>query len=170
MSFDRSALTVQAEAAAALVANYRDILNGDEDAKLDLIEGETELNEAIAAGVHRLQELEALIEGAKNYERALKARRDRLNSQRELIRTAIGAAMAQADVKSLETPTGTISRKRVPPKLILDETRQGEIPADYWIMEPKLNKTLLLADVKSGKDVPGATLSNGSETIQVRGA
>ena len=78
MSFDRNATAEQARAAESLIQNYRDIIDGDEDAKLDLIEGETQLVEAIAAGIHRIQVIDHLVDGIKEYQSKLAARRSRL--------------------------------------------------------------------------------------------
>lgn len=180
MAFDRSKLTAEAEAAAVLIDHYRAVIGEDDDARMDLVEGETDLVEAITAGLHRLQVLDALTDGIKEYERKLKARRDRLANQSEMIRAAIGVALERAEVKKVETSVGTVTLKKVPPKLIVDETRESEIPAAFWAMKPILNKKMLLEELKkraaeaeeSGKlpeEIPGATLSNGAMTVQVRG-
>lgn len=157
----------EAEAAANLIANYRAALEDDAEAKSDLIEGETGLFEALSDAVARDAEIAALIEGLKEHKRAVDARIQRLSNQSEMIRSAVAVAMGQAELKRCETPVGTITIKALPPKAIAVD--EAMIPSKYWVpQDPKLDKRSLLADLKEGVDVPGAELSNGGETIQIR--
>jgi hypothetical protein len=75
--------------------------------------------------------------------------------------------MQSGEIKTVETPAGTITRKSVPPSvLIVDE---AAIPADYWKpSDPKLDKKAVGEALKAGREVPGAMMSNGGETLQVR--
>lgn len=55
--------------------------------------------------------------------------------------------------------------KNAPSKDVLDEKL---IPKDYWVsQEPKINSKLLLDDLKSGKEVPGAELKQ-TRSLRVR--
>lgn len=55
--------------------------------------------------------------------------------------------------------------KNAPSKDVIDEKL---IPADYWISQaPKINSKLLLDDLKSGKEVPGAELKQ-TRSLRVR--
>jgi Siphovirus Gp157 len=50
--------------------------------------------------------------------------------------------------------------------LILDE---AILPAKFWkAQDPKLDKKAVLDALKAKEDVPGASLSNGGETISIR--
>ena len=75
--------------------------------------------------------------------------------------------MSMAELKKLELPQATISRKPTPAKaLILDE---AAIPARFWKpSDPKLDKKAVLDALKAGEAVPGTSLSNGGETIAIR--
>jgi hypothetical protein len=92
------------------------------------------------------------------------------------------------------TPAGTVSLKAVPPKAIIHE--EAEIPARFWQPQaPKLSlkdltealkareaalaKPLALADPSARSEalrqvdetyspIPGAALSNGGQTVQIR--
>jgi hypothetical protein len=61
----------------------------------------------------------------------------------------------------------TLTRKPVPPKVqILDE---AAIPSQFWKRaDPALDKKAIGDALKAKQDVPGATLSNGGETISLR--
>lgn len=157
----------EAQAAAALVANIRDAIGDDEDAKIDMIEGETSLKEVLEAAAQRLAVLDANIEAIKKVRDDLSKRAARFERQDELLRTAIVSALADADLKKVELATATLSRSPSPPKVIV--TSEADIPADYWKRaEPTLDKRKLGAVLKDGTQVPGATLSNQSETLRVK--
>lgn len=165
-------LTLQreTEAAKALLSSLSDILGDDAELIATTIEGETGLQEQLHKAVMRLVELDALIDAIGAMKKTLQARCDRLDAQRETLRTAVCAAMEISGQRRLETPCATVSMKAVPPKLVIDESMEADIPSDYWEPQPpKLNKKLIMAHLKDKKDVPGAKLSNGGVTIQIRG-
>ena len=157
----------EAEAVCVLLANLRDVIGDDIDAIHDAIEGETSLLEAIGGAVDRLGELEAHEEALAAQMKALATRKERFSHQGDLIRAAILSAMATADLKKLELPQATLSRKPTPPKvLILDE---ASIPARFWkLSDPKLDRTSVLSALKANEPVPGAELSNGGETVAIK--
>lgn len=157
----------EAEAAKSLVANIRDAIGDDEDAKLDMIEGETSLKEVLEQAALRLAVLKANGEAIKKARDELAARAARFERQDELLRTAICAALADAELKKVELATATLSRTNTPPKVIV--TSEADIPADFWKRaDPTLDKRKLGAALKDGQSVPGVMLTNGSETVQVR--
>lgn len=156
------------EAARVLLATYPDVYGEDRQARTDGIEGETNLHEAIGQGLKRILEIELLEPGIEAAIANLKARAARLDAQKKNLRTAMCVAMEMAELPGgkLETPVGTISLKRIPPKLdIVDESA---IPARFFKpQDPKLDKAALTAALKEKEIIPGAQLDNGSITIQV---
>lgn len=161
-------LSIQADVAAVLVAQYSEVVRDEDEIKTNLIQGETDLIEAIGAAVARIREVEALIAGIEDHERQIKARKDRLKHQAEMLRAAVGVAMQTAELDRAETPVATVARKNVPPRAIV--TEEADLPAQFWTPQPpKLDKRKLLAALKEGA-VPGASLSNGGQTIQITGA
>lgn len=166
MSDQYAELRKQANAAAVLVANFADILGDDEYAKSDLIEGETGLQEAVSTMMDRLAVIETLTAGLDEHKKKITARKQRLEKQADFIRTAIGSALSHADVTRIETPIGTVSVKAVPPSVVIIE--EADLPSDYLKTEVKVDKAALLKELKGGAEIPGATLSNGGSTIQVR--
>lgn len=159
-------LNREARAAASLVSNIREAIGDDDDAKLDMIEGETSLKEILEACAQRLAVLDANVEAIKRVRDDLAKRVARFERQDELLRTAICAALADADIKKVELATATLSRAPSPPKVIV--TNEADIPADYWKRaDPALDKRKLGAVLKDGTPVPGATLSNQADTLRV---
>ena len=167
MSSLARALKDEAEAARSLLANLRDVIGDDEDATHDAIEGETSLIEIIKSAVDRLGELEAHEEALAGQIKALNTRKERFSHQGEMIRAALCVAMATANLKKLELPQATVSRKPTPPKaLIVDE---ASIPARFWKpSDPKLDKAAVLSALKANEIVSGAELSNGGETVAIK--
>lgn len=166
MSIER-ALHNEAEAAAALVANLGDILRDDEDATRDAIEGQTGLMEAIDFAAMRLIEIEGYEAAIAKAVRDLNARKARFERQADNIRSAMLSAMTMAGLVKAERPMATVSIAKTAPKAIV--TNEADIPSKFWEPQPpKLDKAELLRALKDKENVPGATLSNGGETLKLK--
>jgi len=167
MSDEARALRIQGEAAKTLLANIRDVIGDDEEMALVAVEGETNLIEAINAAVDRISALQDHSKAIDYRIEALKLRQSRFDRQAELIKSALQVAMGQAELRKLELPQATLSIRAVPPKVeLIDE---AAIPASFWKpQDPKLDKVAILKALKDKESVPGATLSNGGETLAIR--
>lgn len=155
-------------AAEVLKEHIREIA-GDDDLDLvrDMIEGETPLRSLIEWGVEQNVSDAAIVDGLAAAITRMKERKERIEQRIELRRVALLTAMQTAEIQKMETPSGTISRKAVPPSALIIE--ESAIPSEYFVTpEPRLDKRAVLAALKDGKDVPGAQLSNGGETVQIR--
>jgi hypothetical protein len=163
----KRALEVEGEVARSLLANINSVLADDEEATLHAIEGETNLIEAITSAVERIADLEAMADATKSRLDDLKARRDRFDRQAENIRTALVAALGAVEMRKLELPVATLTIKAVPPKA--NVISEADVPSSFWKPQPpKLDLKAITDALKAKEAVPGATLSNGSETIQIR--
>jgi hypothetical protein len=166
LSLDRK-LSIEAEAARALLANIRDVVKDDEDAAADAIEGETNLIEAITATVERLLLVESFEKAIDETIKKLQARKDRFANQGDLYRAALASAMGAAELKKVELACATLSRKPTPAKVVI--TEEADIPSAFWKPQPpRLDKKAVLDALKDKQAVPGATLSNGGETLAIR--
>lgn len=141
-------------------------LTDDEDAVRDTLDGEVDLTSLVTRLLDSINADEALMEGITGYARRLKARADRYKARVEAKRALIQQAMEISMRRSIETPVATVSIRKVAAKVVVtDETK---VPAEFWKRPPpELDKRALLAALKAG-DVPGAQLSNGGETIDIR--
>lgn len=157
----------ETEAARELLKSIAETLGDDQELIETTIEGETGLMEALERAVNRVMDIDGLLAGIKAQKDNLTKRQDRLEAQKDILRTTICAAMEIAGKKRLELAACTVTAKAVPPKVIVNE--EADIPSDFWTPQaPKLDKAALLAALKEKKQIPGATLSNGSSTIAIR--
>lgn len=161
-------LHIQGEAAKALLLNIRTEIGDDEDLALTAVEGETNLVEAITEALNRVLEIEAMEEAIALQQKALSQRKDRLSNQAERIRAAILLAMGSADLKKLELPRATLTRKAMPAKVII--TSEADLPSAFVIEKTELkpDRKALLEALKANQKIPGAELSNGGESLMIR--
>lgn len=167
MSDIQHRLHKEIKAAEVLKATLMDIAGDDETLIRDTLEGATNFHELLAKSCEQIVTDGGLVKGIQDTIKNLQDRKDRIEKRIAMTRTASLTAMEIAEIKSLETPTGTLTRKPVPQSaMILDES---SVPASYWkAQDPKLDKRAVLEALKSGADVPGCQLSNGGETLQIR--
>lgn len=167
---DKLALrSVQAEIEAAKILRDQiaDLAAGDDDFIRDTMEGETNLREMIGALVADDTLDAATVAAIKDVAKKLDARSERIGKRIEMRRALIGSALQIAELKKLETPAGTVTVKAVAPRVVIIE--EADIPAVYFKPQaPKLDKAALSEALKNGETVPGASMSNGSTTIQIR--
>ena len=162
----RHALATETDTARTLLRQYVDEIEDDDEARRTLVEGETSLREEVERAVARLSDLATLTAALKLQEVDAKARRDRFEKQAVAIRTALAVALEAMGEKRLELPAATLTLKAVPASAII--TDEALIPSAYQRAEIKTDKRAILAALKDGKVVPGATMSNGSATVQIR--
>ncbi|MBK8255647.1 MAG: siphovirus Gp157 family protein [Polyangiaceae bacterium] len=161
-------LIVEGDAAKALLANIRDVIGDDEDMALTAVEGETSLIETITNAVDRMNVLDAYTEALNIQIKTLSERKSRFEAQHDRIKAAVCVAMQQANLRKLELHTATLSIKAVAAKAEI--TDEALIPSKFWkAADPKLDRKALLDALKAKEAVPGATLSNGGETLSIRG-
>lgn len=160
-------LSREIEVAKILREQIADLAQGDEDFIRDTIEGETNVREIIAALVANEAEDLALLEGIDALSKRLSGRKERIETRIQTRRALMASGMSIAEIKKLETPGGTIFTKAVPPKAEVVE--EADIPPKFFVVPPpKLDRKALLAAMKDGEAVPGARLTNGGMTIQIR--
>ena len=166
MAYDRTKEGIDREAQAAVIL-VRELSDGDEDLNHDLIEGETSFFEAIEVALSEIEECEILATGLNAHIDKLQTRLKRIDGRAGKLRGIIDQAFQMAEVKTHVFDRATITTKSVPPKLVVLE--EAEIPSDYFTPQPpKMDRASLLKDLKAGKTIPGASLSNGGQTIQIR--
>lgn len=154
------------EAANLLRAQITDIAGDDPDFIRDTIEGETNVREILSMLVAMDGEDRALVEGLETFIAGMGNRKDRIKKRIEVRRALIATGLEAAGITKLETPTGTISERKVAPSAII--TDEAEIPSGFWKAQPpKLDKKAVTDALKNGQTIPGATLSNGGKTISV---
>lgn len=139
----------------------------DDDSLQDTLEGITDLQTMIAAIVRSALIDEALQKGLRSRLDDMKARLARLGERATRKRELVLEAMTEAGLKKLEQPDFTASARVGAPAVLV--TSEEDIPDPYWLAQPpKLDRQLLLADLKRGHDVQGAELGNARPVLSVR--
>lgn len=141
-------------------------LADDPECLLDTLEGLTDLTDQLAALVRSAVSDEAKLEGLTQYQIKLAERRAALRERAERKRRLALNYMTELDIKKIITPDLSITRKRVAPAVIIAD--EAALPDNLMRVKREPDKTAIKAELLSGKPVPGATLSNGSETLQVK--
>lgn len=161
------AAQIEIEAAKVLRDQITTLAAGDEDFIRDTMEGETGLRELIGALAADDVSDSAIMAAIGDLAKKLGARADRIKRRKEMRRALIGSALQMAELKKLETPAGTVTLRAVAPKAVVIE--EADIPPEFFEQPPpKLKMAALTAALNDGAEIPGAVLSNGSTTIQIR--
>jgi len=165
------ALQRETNAAAVLLETLAVEIGDDDELAADMVEGSTNLMEAIDRALDRLSELNAHVDGLKSREAALATRRRRFEKQIAYIRDAIAEALDVIGKGKIERPAGTLYTSLPRPKLVI--TDETAISADYFVQPPMPpavldKKALLAALVQETPGILGARLSNQKPTLNIR--
>lgn len=160
-------LKIETEAAKDLISILNTAGEGDDaDLVADMIDGETEFVETIAAALDKHDATEAMIEGLDLRIQQYGTRKTLLCARRERLRAAIEQAMYVTGRKNLPIAVATLSLRDVKPGLMIDD--ESTIPAEYWTAgKPKLDKKALAEAAKLGP-VPGTSKTNGGISLAIR--
>ena len=140
----------------------------DDEALRDTLDGLSDLKDVLVALVESAIEDEGMAEAIGRRIEELRSRKDRLVNRSQHKRQVVVESMQQAGISKVEAPTVTISVRNNPSSVVLlDETL---IPASYWKVKTteNIDRSAVAAALKAGTVVPGATLSNGSVSLNVR--
>ena len=139
----------------------------DEQTLADTVEGLTDLHEIVSAIIRSALQDEALASGLKSRVEEMQTRLERLQDRASKRRQIAKDVMIELDLKKLTAPDFTASiRAGTPALMVIDE---AVVPKIYWEPQaPRLNRQGLAADLKSGADIAGVTLSNPQPVLSVR--
>lgn len=170
MTNNSRTLKIETEVARRLLAKLGPIVDGDEQATHDAVEGETSLFEAVDKAIERLLQLDTMQEAIKAQIKTIKGRQERLQAQEEAIRATLLDALTEVGLKKLERPLATLSVANGQPQLL--PLNEPELPSRFWTTpDPAPNKVKIRAALLAGEAVPGAQLNkNTPPTLQVRNA
>lgn len=149
-----------------LLVQYPELAE-DERALVDTLDGISDLDTAIAAVMASREDDLALIEAIKARTSDLTARKSRIEARADAKKAAVLSAMVECGRRKIDLPEITLSVTPVKPSVVItDETL---LPDDVKEPQPaKVSRTLIKAALDEGKEVPGAYLSNGGQTLSVR--
>lgn len=158
----------EAIAAKSLVESFRAQAGDDDELLADMVEGETELFEAIDRLLQRMLDTRVMVTGIERAEEQLFERRRRFEKRVEADKALIEQALMVADINTkVERPLATFFLSKRQPKVEI--STEADIPAEFWkAADPVLDKKALLDALKADQVVPGACLSNAAPTLTVR--
>jgi Siphovirus Gp157 len=187
----RFALSQELEAKQTLLDQLHALAVEDPEFFTDLIEGETSLLELIATLDASIIDDEILVDGAKAALDKLQARKRAAENRIELKRRLLAHTLQQIGLKTLRTPTSTLTIAEASPKAIV--IAPEDIPARWWKPQPpKLNQDALTKAIRAREkalreaeaipdpeergralaaveilhpSIPGVTASNGGITL-----
>jgi len=158
-----------------LATNYRNIAELADDPTIPMeavsealavIEGDLQAKSQNVVVI--LQAMEGDIVTIKAEEKRLADRRRAIENRYDGLKEYIKEAMGTAGLQKIKTATFTVSIQNNPPKVeIYDEKI---IPAKYLTIIPQTtvpNKKDIAAAIKSGEEVPGASITHGTR-LQIR--
>lgn len=135
-------------------------------------ENQENLTEAADVLLSMMIDAEAMSEAVSKRLEELKNRKAdyerTVDKYRQKLRDLVILNREQTGEVNLKTTVGdVISLKAAPQAVII--TNEQELPVDYVVIKQTPDKRKIAESLKAGLAVPGAMLSNGGETIQIRG-
>lgn len=149
----------------ALLADFPQLAE-DEELLRDTLEGNTRLHEIMERFLSAMHENEMLAEAVSRRVGKLRERQTRLTHRAQFYRSLMHRLLERTGVKSVALPEAKISVVNSPEKVIV--TDESAIPDSFCRIKKEPDKTAIKNALKSGTNIPGATLSNGDTTISIR--
>jgi len=152
-----------------LAQQLRELVGDDDVAFVDMLDGESNVVETVRAALRMEAACEANEAACKALAQRYGARAHDFAGRRERLRNAIVQFMGETGEKSMTLPEGTITRKAGAPKVVGDAD-PNTLPPEFVRIKTdiSLDRTAIKRALEQGADVPGFSLSNGCETLQIR--
>lgn len=136
----------------------------------DTLEGiEAEWDEKAVAVAAFIQNLEHTADGIQVAADSMHARGARLHKRAEALKAYLQFHMTAMGKQKLDNELFVIKLAKNPPAVVIDDEKQ--IPEKYWTQPPappkRLDKAAIGADIKAGKEVPGAHTFQG-ERLEIK--
>lgn len=164
-----NALALHDPATIELARQLREMCGDDDLAFIDTLDGCSDAVEAVRSTLRAIATWEALEAAAKALAQRYAARAQDFAARQERARNALVQFMGDVGERSMTLPEGTITRKAGAAKVVGEgdpETMAPEFVRTKTTRE--LDKVAIKRALEQGAEVPGFSLSNGCETLQIR--
>lgn len=141
-------------------------LASDETAMRDTLDGETDVYDVLRRLARFTLEAEAMEAVTKQRATNLAARQKRFAARADAARGAIFAMMQALDVQSFPDAEFTITVKTGRSAVYVSD--EASIPDEFVRTTRAVDKSAISDALKAGKDVPGASFSNGIPSLQIK--
>lgn len=156
-------MALASQVAAQLIAAGIDETDPD---FAELMASETDILERLRRILRAARHTEAQSEALAAIVKDNRERKARLDNKAERLRGAVLQAMSELGLKKLAAPDFDASISAGRPKVTVSDEKS--IPARFFVVTEALDKRAL-ADALKSDAVPGASLSNGSDVLTIRG-
>ena len=147
-----------------LLANNPE-LEHDEVLRMDMLDGETTLNDVIDILLRKIKEAQSLSNAIADEMGLLHDRQTRFEMRALKLRQSIFNLMTDAGLTKIERPRGTVSIATGRPKVLI--TDENALPDDFVRIKREPDKKRIEVYLKTGQNVPGATFSNAEPYLRV---
>ena len=145
----------------------------DEDVDLNVLEDNLQCIEAtlevkVQNGIGLIKSLEAYHDAVEAEEKRLASMRKTAKNRIDWVKNLYKNTMEAMSKDKIQTPIGTMAIQNNPPALVIDNEKS--LHAEYITIVPVQyvpNKDKIKADLKAGKEVPGARLVQG-RSLRIR--
>ena len=146
-------------------------LADDEVARLDTLEGATDIREVLIGLAKKYGLTEANIVAIQAYQEeligSLALREKRYEARKDFLRALMSRLMDSAQLRKIELPIATLSFRNNQPRVVGD-TDPNLLPDDLCNIKRTVDKKAVRAAIEAGRDVPGFVLSNAAPSLSVR--
>jgi hypothetical protein len=150
-----------------LAAAIREVAEGDADALLDTLDGETDAADVARALVRLHVEVSGLMVGAKAMKDHYARREKALIERDDAIRRELARLMDAVGERTLRLPEATVSVRQGRPELILPDDLSG-LPDDLIRVKREADKVAIRNALDEGREVPGVMLGNAAPVLTIR--
>jgi hypothetical protein len=140
-------------------------LADDEDLRHDMIEGETEVFELLGLVLGEIREGQVLQAAIHDRIEAQRARLARFERREGFHRKLAQRIMEAAGLRKVVLAEATLSIRPGPAAVRIVE--ESMLPSDFWRVKREPDVAKIKVTLKAGEDVPGAALSNVSDTLAI---
>lgn len=142
----------------------------DDETLLDAFENATDdLKDKLENCCKYITNEKAAIQGLKDEEARLRARRQAKENAIERLKALMQDAMAAAEIKKLPCGTFTCSIQANPERVVMDEQYIENVPAEYLkIPEPEIDRAKIKEDLKAGKNLEGIAHLERTDGLRIR--
>ena len=148
-----------------LTEQYQDLLdmieenpdNVDLQAMINGLEGKIE--EKVENIVKVIKSLKANVKAIDDEIERLQYRKESLNKNIKYLEESTLELLRNAGLERIKGKLFTIWEQTHPPSVYVED--ETLIPKKYFVFEPKLQKKLIMEDIKNGVEVPGVEIRQG---------
>lgn len=141
-------------------------LADDEQLRSDMLEGETDLHSVLSRLVGIERDADSMSKAIAERIRDLQARRTRMDRKKDAMRALMLRIMRAAAVFKANLPEATISVSKGRDSVEVEDVMR--LPKWAYAVERKPDKKAIMERLAANKNVPGAALVTGEDTVVVR--